>query len=127
MPSNHCQALVLTAALVLTTAHAGSLQEAIQIREELAPVLCRLRTLERDMRAIIQASGQTPHAFFARSSDDPDPRVQQAMAITREIQALGDDNAKALKRARELVASLSPADRDTLADISRQASERCPN
>jgi len=119
--------LLAAALLVADWAWAGpdSLQEAISIRTEQAPALCRLLALEREMAALIQESGQTPKEFLSRSADDPDPKVKRAMEITGEIDAIGRAQAARTRRLESLMGSLTQDEKQAFQREHRAQLDRC--
>jgi chromosome segregation ATPase len=85
-------------------AKAEPVDDAIKARESLSSSICRLLRLEQQLHLEIKESGQTPQEFFARKADDPDPRVQRVMQLTKEIDDVSKVNLPALRRAKELSA-----------------------
>ena len=90
--------------------NAGSLPDAMKGIDEVVPKMCRILELERSMYSVIRESGQSTEQFFARSDTDPDPKVQQVIKITKEIQTTKNEITLAFGKLKALVASLKPED-----------------
>jgi len=120
--------VVIAAALfVARTASAGpdGFQEALSIWKEQLPAFCQLLALEREMVAVIKESGQAPKEFLSRSADDPDPRVQQVMKITREVEVVSRAQAAKTQRLEGVVATLTEKERQEFQRAQRTQLNRC--
>ena len=120
--------LLLAAGLLLTStgwANPESLREAISIRTEQGPSLCRLLALEREMASLIKESGQAPKEFLSRSADDPDPKVKRAMEVAREVEEIGRAQTTKTQRLRTLVGALTQEEKQEFQREHRAQFERC--
>ena len=104
---------------------AVNLPEAIKGIDEVVPKMCRMLELERNMYSVIHESGQSPEQFFARSDTDPDPKVQQVIKITKEIQSTKGEMIVAFSKLKAVAATLKPEDQASFKQQFELQAKKC--
>ena len=102
--------LCLLFAIHTGTLSAASLPDAVSGIDEVMPKVCRILELERNLYSAIVATGKKPDQLLGLSESDPDPKVQQVIRITKEIQTTKNEANVELAKVKTLVLTLNPED-----------------
>jgi hypothetical protein len=104
---------------------AGALEDATSLRMELAPTICRLLELERNLLAKIDATGKNRQQFLSKSLDDNDPNVIAINQVIKEIEAVAAESRVNFERLKSAVGTLSDQDKVKIKDLDRQLLRQC--
>jgi hypothetical protein len=105
--------------------NAANLPDAIKGIDEVVPKMCRMLELERSMYSVIRESGQSPEQFFARPDTDPDPKVQQVIKISKEIQITKNEMTVAFSKLKAVVAALKPEEQASFKQQFELQAKKC--